>query len=119
MLGITQAVTGSIYSLAFERNIFQLVNWSQAILPVIILGVTASFAAQTLQIISQKYTNTVTTGLILMTESLFSSLISVFFGVEQLTKQLVIGGTLIMIALVVIQFNLEWLKNIFDHKNIK
>jgi len=60
-----------------------------------------------------------TTGLILMTESLFASLISVFFGMEQLTKQLVIGGTLIIIALVFIQFNLEWLKNIFDNKKRK
>lgn len=117
MLGITQAVISIPYSLIFERDVFQLINWSHAILPVIILGATASFAAQTIQITCQKYTDTVTTGLILVTESLFASLVSVFFGVEQLTKKLIIGGTIIILALVVMQFNFEWLKNIFDRKN--
>lgn len=119
MLGITQAVISSTYSLVFERDVFRLINWSQAILPVIILGVTASFAAQTLQITCQKYTDTVTTGLILVTESLFASLVSVLFGIEQLTKRLTIGGTLIILALVVIQFNMGWLKNISNHKRME
>lgn len=119
MLGITQVVISGSYSLILERNVFQLINWSEAILPVIILGVTASFAAQTLQITCQKYTDTVTTGLILVTESLFASLVSVFSGIEQLTERLVIGGTLIILALLVIQFDIGWLKNIFNHKERK
>ncbi|MEC0206583.1 DMT family transporter [Paenibacillus lautus] len=110
MLGITQLIISGIYSLFFEGEGYQLINWSHAIIPVIILGVSASFLAQTLQIYSQKYTDVVTTGLILMTESLFASVVSISFGIEQLTNRLIIGGILIIIGLLTIQFNMQWLK---------
>ncbi|WP_181469936.1 DMT family transporter [Paenibacillus sp. MDMC362] len=110
MLGITQLTMSGVYSLLIESADYPLINWSQAIIPVIILGVSASFLAQTLQIYSQKYTDVVTTGLILMTESLFASVVSISFGIEQLTNRLIFGGILIIIGLLIIQFNMQWLK---------
>ncbi|AKP68299.1 DMT family transporter [Companilactobacillus ginsenosidimutans] len=107
LLGAAQAVFALFYSFTIDLHKLPQINWQQSIVPVIILGVVATFAAQTLQVYSQKYTDTVTAGLILMTESLFASVISVIFGLEPLTRQLIIGGTLIIIATLIAQFDLR------------
>ncbi len=83
------------------------INWANAIGPVIYLGVVATFAAQVVQVTSQKYTDTVTAGLVLMTESLFAGLVSVLFHVEPLTQHLIIGGSLIILATLIAQFDMR------------
>lgn len=110
MVGVVQMILSSFYSGIFEMNTFSHIRWHQAILPVITLGVTASFAAQTLQIVAQRFTDAISAGLILMTESLFASILSVILGFEKVTSSLVIGGSLILIALLLMQGNLGWFK---------
>lgn len=105
MLGITQGVFGLIYALIFERGSFSGINWQAGILPVIILGIFSSFGAQTLQVVGQRFTDATPAGIILMTESMFGSIFSVVFGFEPFTNDLLIGGVLIMIALLVMQLN--------------
>lgn len=103
MIGLTQAIAGAFCSILFERGTYASIDWHHAIIPLVILTITSSFIAQTLQIFSQKFTDPITAGLLLMTESLFASIISVVFGVEHLTHQLIIGGSLIFIALLLTQ----------------
>ncbi|MCV4231032.1 DMT family transporter [Virgibacillus sp. LDC1] len=110
MLGMTQLIVSGVYSLIFESEGYEFIDWSHAVIPLIILGVSASFVAQTLQIYSQKYTDVITTGLILMTESLFASVVSIAFGIEHLTNRLIVGGIFIITGLLIIQFNIQWLK---------
>jgi len=107
MLALCQIVVSGGLSLLFERQSYASVNWSRAILPIIMLGVTASFIAQTLQIFCQQTAEPTTAGLLLMTESLFASTLSVLLGVEPLTKNLIIGGSLIFLSLLIMQINFK------------
>lgn len=109
MLGATQGIAGLIWSLLFERSSYASINWSAAIGPVIILGIFASFGAQTMQIVGQKFTDPTPAGLILMTESMFGSFFSVLFGFESFTEHLLIGGVLIVVAILIMQLNLRQL----------
>ncbi|WP_407894520.1 DMT family transporter [Lacticaseibacillus sp. N501-2] len=111
MLGITQGGLGLLSSLAFETQTYASVHWVQGLVPVIILGIVSSFGAQTLQLVGQRYTDPTPAGLLLMTESMFGSIFSVALGFEPLTWNLVIGGGLIVVALVVMQvgFRRLWL----------
>lgn len=106
-LGFVQAICGLLYSFTIDFGKLSQINWSVAIGPVIYLGVIATFAAQVIQMMSQKYTDTVTAGLVLMTESLFASIVSVVFHVESLTQHLIIGGSLIIMATLVAQFDIR------------
>lgn len=98
-------------SILFENHNYATIDWPQALLPVILLGVFVSFVAQTLQIVGQRYTDSISAGLILMLESLFASVISVSLGIEKLTLQLLVGGGIIFISLIMSQFNFTWLIN--------
>lgn len=106
-LGFIQAICGVLYAFTIDYGKLSQINWVAAMGPVIYLGVVATFAAQVLQVMSQKYTDTVTAGLVLMTESLFASLVSVIFHVEPLTQHLIIGGSLIIMATLIAQFDLR------------
>lgn len=67
----------------------------------------ASFAAQLLQVIGQRNTDATSAGLILMTESLFGSLFSVVGGFEALTNNLLLGGLLIIVSILIVEINLR------------
>lgn len=110
MLGALQGVGGFIYSLIFETSHYSSINWSKAIIPVIVLAVFASFIAQTFQIVGQKFTDATAAGLILMTESMFGSIFSVAFGFESFTTNLLFGGILIIMSLLIMQIDFSALK---------
>lgn len=103
MLGLTQGVFGLIWSLLFEHGAYGNINWQAGLWPIIVLGVLSSFGAQTLQIVGQRFTDPTPAGLILMTESMFGSLFSVILGFEPLTWHLLVGGILIVIAILIMQ----------------
>lgn len=106
LLGVVQAISSGLWSLAFETASYSNINWSVSLIPTLILGVVASFGGQTLQVIGQKYTDATSSGLILMTESLFGSLFSILLGFEMITKNLIIGGTLITISILIMEINI-------------
>lgn len=62
---------------------------------------------QTLQVIGQKYTDATSSEINLMTESLFGSLFSVTLGFEELSYNLLIGGTLIIVSILVMEINIR------------
>lgn len=115
MLGSVQAVASLVWSLFFEQSHYATINWNAAIPPVLILGVFASFGAQTMQVVGQKFTDSTSAGLILMTESLFGSIFSVILGFDKLESNLIIGGLLIVLAIFIMEFNAQ---RIFLHKKI-
>lgn len=106
-LGFIQAICGGLYAFTIDYSRLPQINWNASIWPIVYLGVIATFAAQIIQVTSQKYTDTVTAGLVLMTESLFASIVSVLFHFEPLTHHLIIGGTLIILATMIAQFNVR------------
>ncbi|WP_311406467.1 DMT family transporter [Liquorilactobacillus uvarum] len=107
MLGSVQGVASLIWSLLFEQSSYGSINWSVAIIPVVILGVLASFGAQTMQVIGQKFTDSTSAGLILMTESLFGSILSVILGFDKLEGNLIVGGLLIVLSIFIMEFNVQ------------
>jgi drug/metabolite transporter (DMT)-like permease len=115
MLGAVQGIGGMLWSLAFEHGGYGAIDWRAAIAPVLILGVLSSFGAQSLQLIGQKFTDPTPAGLIMMTESVFGSLFSVLFGFEPFTMNLLFGGLLILIAILIMQ--LDW-RSIFVRSKI-
>jgi drug/metabolite transporter (DMT)-like permease len=103
MLGLVQGIGGFAWSGVFEHGTYAAINWQAALLPVIILGILSSFGAQSLQLIGQKFTDPTPAGLIMMTESVFGSIFSVVFGFEAFTTNLLLGGVLILMAIVLMQ----------------
>lgn len=109
MTALCEMVFVLSYSTAFEHATYATINWPQVVIPLILLAVFASFGGQVLQIVGQRFTDSISAGLILMLESLFASIFSVSLGVEPLTSQLLVGGGIIFISLVMSQFNFVWL----------
>lgn len=105
MMGITQGGFGLIWTLLFEHASYSAINWQAGLWPVIVLGIVSSFGAQTLQIVGQRFTDPTPAGLILMTESMFGSIFSVVLGFEPFTVHLLLGGILIIIAILIMQLD--------------
>ncbi|GAX02125.1 DMT family transporter [Secundilactobacillus silagei] len=112
MLGITQGTFGLIWSLLFEQTSYGVINWQAGLWPVIVLGILSSFGAQTLQIIGQRFTDPTPAGLILMTESMFGSIFSVVLGFEPFTMHLLLGGVLIVIAILIMQLDFSRFRSV-------
>lgn len=109
MTALCETVFGLGYSVSFEHASYARIIWPQVVIPIILLAVFASFGGQILQIVGQRFTDSISAGLILMLESVFASIFSVSLGVEPLTPQLLIGGGIIFISLLMSQFNFVWL----------
>ncbi len=103
---------GLIWSLLFEQTSYGVINWQAGLWPVIVLGILSSFGAQTLQIIGQRFTDPTPAGLILMTESMFGSIFSVVLGFEPFTMHLLLGGVLIVIAILIMQLDFSRFRSV-------
>lgn len=107
LIGLVQVICGTPLALTMERSSLSHINWLQALLPLAIVAIVITFAARGIQIRAQKYTDATSASLILMSESFFATLISVLLGFDQLSPRLVIGGCLIILANVIMQFNFK------------
>lgn len=101
MMGLTHFLGGLLYFVFAEGAVIPALDWKIAILPVLYLGFLSSFAAQSLQILSQRYVSPNTASLVFMFESVFGSIFSIMFGFEEFTINLLIGGSLILVSLLV------------------
>lgn len=91
-------------ALLFEGSSFSHIDWVAALWPLAVVAIVITFIARSLQLVAQRYTDPTTASLILMTESLFAAVFSILFGFEKLTPALAIGGALILLANVILQF---------------
>lgn len=101
MIGLTHFIGGTLYFIFAEGAYIPALDWKIAILPVLYLGICSSFIAQSIQVLAQRYVSPSTASLVFMFESVFGSLFSIAFGFEKFTTNLVIGGGLIIISLLV------------------
>lgn len=100
-LGITQAIGGIIYFVFFENAAIISIDWMKVFPMLLYLGLFPSFVAQTGQVIAQQNTTATSAALIMTLEAVFGSIFSVIFGFDRLTLSLFIGGSLIMLSLVI------------------
>ncbi len=77
---------------------------------VIYLGVFSTMVAFFIQTIAQKYTTASRTAIILSTESLFGTLLSVLLLKEAITVNMIIGGAAIFIAIITVETKWDFLK---------
>lgn len=91
------------------------INWVNTLIPVIFLGLFGSFIAQTGQVYAQRHTTATAAALIMTLEGVFGSIFSVMFRFEKMSWSLVIGGALIMLSLVISEYDF---KKGRLHKNI-
>lgn len=107
MLAVVQAIGGLFFFLFIEEGQLSNIIWSDAIVPLLYMGIICSFVCQTLQVLAQKHTSATSAGLIMMLEGFFGSVFSVAFGFESFTVQLVVGGTLIMLSIVLMEIDFK------------
>ncbi|NMB98052.1 MAG: DMT family transporter [Clostridiaceae bacterium] len=110
ILATVQAIGGLGHFIIFDGGRLTGVNWQISIFPLLYMGVVCSFIAQTIQVFAQRHTSATAAGLIMMLEGFFGSVFSVAFGFEPFTSRLAIGGTIIMISLVLIEVDFIQLK---------
>jgi drug/metabolite transporter (DMT)-like permease len=107
MLAVVQAIGGLIFFFFVEEGQLTNINWSVAIVPLLYMGIICSFVGQTVQVLAQKHTSATSAGLIMMLEGAFGSIFSVMFGFESFTVQLVVGGMLIMISMILMEVDFK------------
>ncbi len=73
---------------------------------VLYLGVLATGVAYILQTVGQKYVVASKAALVIATESLFASILSVLLGFEPVSLQLLIGGLLIMCSILITEIGM-------------
>jgi drug/metabolite transporter (DMT)-like permease len=105
MLAIIQAVGGLVWFLLIDGASVQGIDWAKAILPILFLAVFSSFIAQSGQVIAQRYTLASTAALIMTSEGVFAAIFSVILGFEEFRIGMLIGGLLIMVSLLVAEFD--------------
>jgi drug/metabolite transporter (DMT)-like permease len=107
MLAVVQAIGGLFFFFFVEEGQLTNINWSVAIVPLLYMGIICSFVGQTIQVLAQKHTSATSAGLIMMLEGVFGSIFSVAFGFESFTVQLVVGGMLIMISIILMEVDFK------------
>lgn len=100
LMGITLCIGGIIYTLFIEKPNIANIQWSNVIMPIIYLSVLSNFVAQSLQIVAQRYLSASTASLVMMLEGVFGSIFSIMFGYEFFTINLLVGGGLILLSLI-------------------
>ena len=101
--------------------IYTLISWdfklptgdtAKVVLSLLYLGLFSSTLCQILQVFCQRYTSPVSASLILTLEGFFGGIFSIFYG-DELTWNLIVGGLLIIISVLIQEFDFSILKKNF------
>lgn len=111
-MAFIQMLTASVFSLiglAMEGpQTFEGVDYGTGLPAVLFLGVFSTSVCFFLQTSAQKRTHASKAGIILSTESLFGTIFSVILGIDPLTANIVIGGLIIMTAVVLTEVDVPF-----------
>jgi len=104
---MTAGVIALIMVLVFDWTSFEELDYREGILPIIYLGLFSTCICYLIQTTAQKYTSPTKAGIIMSMEGFFGSLFSVVLGIEILTKNLIIGGTLVLTSVILVEVKLK------------
>lgn len=108
MIGLTQMIFAFFYFIFIGKNSMNFnLDWGKAIFPLIYLGIFCSFIAQTGQLVGQKKLSSSTSAIILTLEGVFGALLSVIVGYEKPTISLFAGGTIMIISLILAEYEFK------------
>ena len=94
------AILSNIGFIAFDTNSVSKANFAIGMPAVIYLGVFSTCLCFFLQTSAQKRTSASKAGIIMSTEGFFGTLFSILLGMEPLTAKILIGGMLILSAVI-------------------
>ena len=94
----------------FKGEIVNLSLEGEAISAILYLGVFSTTIAYLFQTIAQKFTNETKAAIILSTESFWGMMFSVLFIGEVLTTRMIIGAILILIAIIISETKLSFMR---------
>ncbi len=101
-LTLLQMATAAVLSLLafifFDLKSLSSANFGTGLAPVLYLGLFSTCLAFFMQTSAQKNTSSTKAAVILSTEALFGSVFSVILGFEKLTINMVAGGVLLLVA---------------------
>jgi drug/metabolite transporter (DMT)-like permease len=100
---LTTAIMSLIF-LPFQAVSVEPIIWSKAIPPVVYLIIFSSCLAYFLQISAQKRTTPARVAILLSAEALFGSVISVIFGFDAFSLNLLIGGLVIFASILLVEW---------------
>lgn len=107
LINLVQLSTAAIISLAVfmltDLGVVFRANLGMGLPAVAYLGLFSTCLCYFLQTLAQKHTTPTQAGVLLSTEGLFGSVLSVLLGMEMLTANLVVGGLIILISIVLIE----------------
>ncbi|XMB85248.1 DMT family transporter [Mycoplasmatota bacterium WC44] len=106
----TSSILSIICAISFESFVFDITIISVG--SVFYLGLFSTLIAFLLQNTAQKYVVSTTAAIILSTEAVFGAFFSVLLLGEMLTASIIIGGTLVFIAIIITETKLSFLKRI-------
>ncbi len=104
---ITTAAVLSIIVMLFDMQTLPGFDFKKGLLAAIYLGAFSTCLCYMLQTKAQQYVSASYAGVILALEGFFGSMFSVVLGLEKLTMTLVIGGSMIILATVLMSFKSE------------
>jgi len=104
---MTAGVIGLVLVLLFDIQSFRNMDFQKGILPIIYLGLFSTSLCFLIQTTAQKYTSPTKAGIIMSMEGFFGSLFSVLLGIEMLTSNLIIGGALVLISVILLEVKLK------------
>ncbi|MDA3846081.1 MAG: DMT family transporter [Vallitaleaceae bacterium] len=115
VMAFAQLMTAGIISLVLllilEPESITSMDYSKGLLPIIYLGLFSTLMCFLIQTTAQKYTSPSKAGIIMSMEGLFGSIFSVMLGLELLTKNLIIGGALVLASVVLVEAKWHRKKN--------
>nr|WP_106781200.1 DMT family transporter [Lysinibacillus timonensis] len=98
------------WSVVFVRGDWNFSFELEGVLSTLYLGIFSTTLAYCLQTIAQKYTNETKTAIILSTEAFWGMVFSIILLHEVLTYRMTIGGILILIAIVISETKLSFIR---------
>lgn len=107
-INLVQLTVAALISLAVflltDLRSAAAVHWETGLPAVLFLGLFSTCLCYFLQTLAQKYTTPSQAGVLLSTEGLFGSLLSVLLGYEAMSVNLVIGGVIILASIILMEF---------------
>jgi len=117
MLAVIQIIFVALFSSA-SAAMFEGVHFTiskSGILVLLYLGVLATALCLLIQNIAQKYTSPTHAGILMSLESVFGTLIGIILLNEKINGQMLVGFSIIFIALIIAETKLSFMKKIFTY----
>ncbi len=101
---LTATILGALVVVATGVEITPMFT-TNGLLSIVYLGIFSTCVCYLLQTISQRHVSSSKAAIIMGTEALFGSLFSVIMGYDALTVNMMLGGGVIMVALILTEYN--------------